>query len=209
MGTLLQAFLALNLLLVGGLLVIAWQHAREHLKRPTARPSSNGLQVSSQLSSELVAASHAKFEAALTRSAAQLQAQLGETSAQLNKTLERLGAEIVVKEMGRYRSQVEQLRATAEAAVVAAHSSVSEHQAAMRADIARYQVELRAGLEADIAQEKSQLLSRIDTSLSDAVASFLVETLQHNADLGAQTAYLTAMLEEHKDEIKKGVEGVV
>jgi len=37
------------------------------------------------------------------------------------------------------------------------------------------------------------------------VASFLTETLQHNVDLGAQSAYLTAMLEEHKADFAKEV----
>jgi hypothetical protein len=45
----------------------------------------------------------------------------------------------------------------------------------------------------------------MDTKLADAVTSFLMETLQHNVDLGAQSAYLTAMLDEHKDELVKGV----
>ena len=51
--------------------------------------------------------------------------------------------------------------------------------------------------------EKQRLLQQIDTKLADAVASFLMETLQHNVDLGAQSAYLTAMLEEHKTDFAK------
>jgi hypothetical protein len=41
--------------------------------------------------------------------------------------------------------------------------------------------------------------------LADAVASFLIETMQHNVDLGAQSTYLTTMLEEHKTELTKGI----
>jgi hypothetical protein len=37
------------------------------------------------------------------------------------------------------------------------------------------------------------------------VVSFLIETLQHDIDLGAQSAYLTKVLEEHKDDFKQGV----
>jgi hypothetical protein len=56
-----------------------------------------------------------------------------------------------------------------------------------------------------VAAEKQKMIELMDTKLADAVGSFLVETLQHNIDLGAQTAYLTAQLEEHKAELVKGV----
>jgi hypothetical protein len=42
--------------------------------------------------------------------------------------------------------------------------------------------------------------------LGDAVASFLIDTLQHEVDLGAQTNYLIKTLDEHKDELKKEVD---
>jgi hypothetical protein len=57
----------------------------------------------------------------------------------------------------------------------------------------------------EVAAERQALIQQMETKLADGVASFLTETLQHNVDLGAQTAYLTAMLEEHKDELTKGL----
>ena len=49
------------------------------------------------------------------------------------------------------------------------------------------------------------MIQQIDTRLAEAVTSFLIETLQHNVDLGAQSAYLTAQLEEHKADFIKEV----
>ena len=59
----------------------------------------------------------------------------------------------------------------------------------------------------ELAAEKEQLAKLMDTKLADAVASFLMETLPHNVDLGAQSAYLTSMLEEHKAELVREVAG--
>ena len=59
---------------------------------------------------------------------------------------------------------------------------------------------------AEITAEKEVLIKLANAKLADAVASFLIETLGHNVDLGAQSAYLTEMLEEHKDEILKGIQ---
>mgnify|MGYP003296595883 CR=1 FL=1 len=71
--------------------------------------------------------------------------------------------------------------------------------------MAEQQDSLIAKMKEDVAAEKARLIAQIDTKLADATVSFLLETLQHNVDLGAQTAYLTGVLEEHKDEFKKEV----
>lgn len=70
-------------------------------------------------------------------------------------------------------------------------------------EITEYKDNLKQKLSEEVADEKAQLLKQIDTKLADAVTSFLVETLQHNVDLGAQSDYLTSKLEEHKDELRK------
>lgn len=53
--------------------------------------------------------------------------------------------------------------------------------------------------------QKQQLLQQFEDKLADAVAAFLLETLGHNVDLGAQSEYLTRTLQAHKDELLKGV----
>ena len=71
------------------------------------------------------------------------------------------------------------------------------------------QTELYTQLEANLTKEmetkKQFMATQLDTKLADAIGSFLTETLGKNVDLGAQGAYLTAMLEAHKEELKNEV----
>jgi len=87
-------------------------------------------------------------------------------------------------------------------------AKLSERQTALEAEfnerqagLTKRQAELEAKLDEEMAGEKQKLVSQMETKLADAVAAFLTETLQHNIDLGAQGDYLTALLEEHKDEL--------
>ncbi len=118
--------------------------------------------------------------------------------------------------MERYRIQLEQIRKEAATAIGSAQDEISKHQTELKAALEAEQTEARAKLSEEITAEKQrlvqeimaekqQLLSQIDTKLADAVASFLIETMGHNVDLGAQSAYLTSLLEEHKADFKREV----
>jgi F0F1-type ATP synthase membrane subunit b/b' len=131
--------------------------------------------------------SESKFQDALNQSATELQASLGSTAAQLDQLLKQLGAEIVGNELERYRVDLGQLRKQAQADIGTVRTEVEAHKA-----------ELESQLQQEIGAEKQRLIQQIDTKIADAVSSFLLETLQHNIDLGAQEAYLHSMLEEHK-----------
>lgn len=83
------------------------------------------------------------------------------------------------------------------------HQQADDAISDVSGEITEYKEDLKQKLAAEVAEEKQQLLKQIDTKLADAVTSFLLETLQHNVDLGAQSSYLTSVLEEHKDELAK------
>jgi F0F1-type ATP synthase membrane subunit b/b' len=134
-----------------------------------------------------------------------LQHDLDSTAAQLNKHLEKLGAKIIEDETERYHTTLELLRKQAETTINSAQSDVSQHQTEIQQHLTEYQAKLEAELSEKMNAEHDRLTQQIDTKLADAVTSFLLETLQHNVDLGAQGSYLTAMLEEHKDELTKGM----
>ncbi|MDD3035685.1 MAG: hypothetical protein PHO93_02075, partial [Candidatus Saccharimonadaceae bacterium] len=146
---------------------------------------------------------------------------------QLNRRVEQLGQEIVNTEIKRYETDINRLRKQAEETLTAAQADIEKHQTEIKAKYAEQQTELetkyakrQAELESEITTKQADLekkltetikakedilIKNIDTRLGDAVISFLNETLQHNVDLGAQSDYLIAMLEEHKDEFKKGL----
>ena len=97
------------------------------------------------------------------------------------------------------------LRQQTEANINGAQTEITKHQTDLKTRIDAKQAELEAKMVEEVNAEKQILVQQIETKLSDAVASFLTETLQHNIDLGAQSSYLTTMLEEHKDELLKGI----
>lgn len=231
--TYLQIFLYLNLLLAGAAATIAIQHAiahyrprhpdealdkkpvekKTHVKEPPAMTAPGG-QLPPALKEAIIEASQANFQAVLDQNVAELQHDLQTTVAQLNKKLDQLGTDIVDSEMKRYHKQLDQLGEHAIGAISAAQTGINKHQVELEAKLEKQHAELQAKLAEDIAAErkriaaeltaeKEKLSQQVDTKLGDAVASFLMETLQHNVDLGAQNNYLTAMLEEHKEDFKR------
>lgn len=195
----LQLFILLNVFLIGVLVPIAARHAYAHFKPPARevekpRQPSQAVHLPPEIKERLLQAAQVKFQTMLDHSADELQHNLRITTAELNKQLEKLGGEIANTEMQRYRADLEGLRAQTQAAIGGAQIEIVGHQ-----------TEIKAKLVEEMAIEKQRLIQQIDTKLADAVASFLTETLQHNVDLGAQSTYLAAMLEEHKAELIKGI----
>lgn len=199
-ATFLQAFLIIDVFFVGVLVSVAVQHAiahRQSKKQPapsSAPVTANKDYVPPMMREQLVQQSQAKFQDALNNSATQLQNSLGVTASQLDQLLKQLGAEIVGNELERYRADIAKLRQQAQA-----------DMGAIKTDIDAHRSELEAQMQQQLTAEKERLLKQIDTKLADAVSSFLIETLQHNVDLGAQEAYLKTMLEEHKADFIKEV----
>lgn len=209
---LLQSFLLLNIFVMGILVSIAVRHAYAHFRpqshdaeKPQLHTQAQSIHLPPAVKERLLQASQAHFQAVLDRSVTDLQHDLKTTAFHLNNQLGKLGTDIISDEMKRYHASLEQLRKQAEATITSAQTEIALHQAELKSMLTERQIELEAKLTEEIAAEKQRLIQDIDTKLADAVASFLVETLQHDVDLGAQSAYLTSMLEEHKAELKKGI----
>lgn len=208
---LLQFILILNAFLIGAASTIALRHAYAHFK-PHSHDNekkhaveTNALKLPAAIKEELIARARTNYEKILEESASQLQLDLSKTAAQLNKQLDTLGHEIVTDEMKRYKASLEELQKNTEVSITATQDSLDQHHEDLKTAMAERQKELLAKMNEEIAVEKDQLLAQIDTKLSDAAASFLIETMQHDVDLGAQVPYLTKMIEEHKDDFKKEV----
>lgn len=195
---LLQIFLFVNVFVMGAVAAVAIRHAYLHFHPAKheleKHPTPQGGHLPPAMREQLLKTAQANFEAVLERSGAELDHDLKVTTATLNKQLEKLGSEIVTTETERFHVILQDLRAQAETIVSSAQTEISGHQ-----------TEIKAKLTESMDAEKQRLIAQIDTKLADAVASFLTETLQHNVDLGAQSAYLTSLLEEHKDELIKGI----
>ena len=207
----LQWVVIVSVFLIGVIGTIAVDHMIEHQrikkiqpKKPVAQ-SLASISIPAAMREELLEKAQKNFQKVLDNSAIILQRDLGTISEKLNRQLEKLGSDIVNTESERYRKTIESLRKQAETTINEAVNETSSHQTEINTRLTEKQAELEASLVAKIKTEEELIIKQIDTKLSDAVISFLTETMQHNVDLGAQSDYLIAMLEEHKDEIRKGI----
>jgi len=192
MDILLRGFIYLDVLIVGALLPIAIRHAYAHFRPGKHEPERP--QVPENVKARLIHKSETEYQSVLDNSVKQLQRDLLSSSEQINGLLKQFAGDIIGEEMEKYRNEIARLHKQAEVDMGGIKQAVSGHQAEIEDRMAK-----------ELAAEKLSLLKQIDTRLGDAVASFLLETLQHNVDLGSQKEYLVAMLEEHKDELKQGV----
>lgn len=209
MDLFLQIFLMINIFLIGAFTATALRHGWAHLHpHPDEKPQHLALPVvklPTEVREHLLEKAQANFQTVLNHSNAELERDLKDTVALLNSKLEKMGAEIVGDEMKRYRMDLDALRKQTEANISGAQTEITKHQTDLKSRIDAKQAELEAKMNEEVAAEKQVLIAQIDTKLSDAVASFLTETLQHNVDLGAQNAYLISTLEEHKAELTKDI----
>lgn len=201
MSTPLLIFLLADVFLAGIIAATALRHALAHFKpekhdAERRRPAQPGSPLPQAMKAQLLETAQADFQKVLAHSAMQLQRDLGATEARLSHKLESLGEQIMAKQMASYQAELDKL-----------HKQTETVEKSIETDGAQHQADLKAKLEEDIAAEKQRLIQQIDTKLGDAVTSFLLENLQHNVDLGAQSPYILKTLEEHKADFIQGVDG--
>lgn len=208
MSVALQIFLLINVFLIGAAVALAAQHAYAHFYPPKTdpkKPVRPDTPVPKAVREQLLAEATARYQRAIASAGSELDQDLKTTTKQLDEQLARLGNEVIAEEMKRYRTTLDELREQTKITIGNAQTSVTDHQAELEKSFAARKAELEAKLEQDIAARKEQLAGELDTKLADAVTAFLIETMGHNIDLGAQVPYLLATLDEHKDEIIGGV----
>ena len=197
--TFLQIFLIINVFIIGVLSAIGVRHAWAHFKTKPNKSAPSVVQavrLSPDVREKLLAKAEADFRAVLNTASTELQNDLKATAVDLNATLEKLGKSVAEAEVDRYKTTLDALRTQAETVIVAAQSEVKDHQ-----------TDIKGKLTESMKIEEERLIAQLDTKLGDAVSSFLTEILQHNVDLGAQMPYMIASLEEHKEELVKGIRG--
>lgn len=142
----------------------------------------------------MVAAAGKSYETVMARAAEQFDHDLAATSGLINEQIKRMSGDIIGTELEHYREGINELREQALATM-----------RTIEAEAVKQREALKGTMTEEVAAEKDRLIALIDRRLGESVGAFLIETLRHNVDLGAQGPYLTAMLEEHKDELKAEV----
>lgn len=206
----LEIFLAANAFLVGIVLTLAIQYGLAH--RNAKKAPVNPVQtapVPPAVRERITKQAEENFQGIVNRSALQLQNDLGATGTQLNKLLEKFGSEVLDDEMRLFRSNVAEIRANTQGALAGAQDQIAQQektilealakrQADMDTKLSQRQVELEAELEQNFAAQKEAVTAKLNEKMNDAVLAFLLETLGHEVDLGAQADYLVATLEANK-----------
>ncbi len=212
-----QIFLLINAFLIGVGVTLALQYWRAH-RHGQAKPSraAQNVPLPAAVREKLVKQAEENFQGIVNRSALQLQRDLGTTGNQLSKLLEKFGSEVLDDEMKLFRANVADIRASTQVALSGAQDEITKQQTAILASLASRQVDLEAKLstrqaeledqlETNLAEEKERLSAQLHGTLNDAVLAFLLETLGHEVDLGAQADYLLATLDANKERLVKGV----
>jgi len=192
----LYIFILVDVFAVGVLASEAVRHMYAHLTHQPENGKHGGptTPIPPAVKQKMLEESEEEFKRILNHSAKQLQGDLEATGGEINKQVSRIASEIVAGEIERYKQDFAKL-----------HEETSHELGGVSEELAARQAELKAKLAEDMAAEKDLLIKQIDTKLADAVTAFLLETLQHDVDLGSQTSYLLSTLEEHKAEFTKGV----
>lgn len=201
----LETLLIITCVAIGAMAVFAVQHALAHFKpdehdaeHTPAHAAPQGGHLPPAVREQLLEDARKDFEKVLRQSALDLAQDLQSTATEIKQKVQDLGTDAVAKELENYRAKIAELQQQTETTIGTMHQEVTSHQE-----------ELKAKMNETIEAEKQRVIEQMDTKLADAVTSFLTETLQHDVDLGAQTTYLTKMLEEHKAELAKGITGEV
>ena len=153
----------------------------------------------------------AQVEAKLAEQQAELEAKLAARTTELDAAFKQRQAEYAQKQAD-LEAELEKRQLELSSTLKEREAKLAERQAELDAELlerqkqhAAKQAELEAKLEQDMEAKRAQAAKELETKIGDTIAAFLTETLGHNVDLGAQVPYLTSMLDEHKDELVKGI----
>lgn len=165
-------------------------------KEQAAKPKP--VQVTEPTAAELETKLKAAYEAQITASVKIFGEDLKATSAKLGEQVSRLTTTVIEEELDQYQKTLEQMRQAA-----------GEAMEKIRAAVEQQRVELKNGMEADLAAERQHLAEKFNAKMGDVVSSYIAESLGGGVDLGSQMQYILKSLESHKEEIKKDLLGGV
>lgn len=185
-----QIFLVVNVFLVGVGITYALYHFSVNI-RPAKKEQDpeNVIKLSAKARQRLTQQAEESYREILNVTSSRLITELTGTASKLNREMDTSGEKIINEEMERFKQQLEEI-----------HSATKITNETVVKEMVAYQNQLKERMQAEIEAEKARLTAQIDTKLADSVLAFLIDTLQHDIDLGAQTKYITETLEEHKAE---------
>ena len=150
------------------------------------------VRVSEPTAAELETKLKTAYEAKIGEATQTFGTDLQATSTRLSEQVSRLTTTVIEEELEAYQKTLEEVRHVATEAMEQIHQAM-EHQ----------RIELRDGMEIELAAEKKLLADKFDAKMGDVVSSYISESLGSGVDLGAQMQFILTSLEAHKEEIRK------
>ena len=202
---------AVQLLLVAGVVVVmltnialvAWVPAylEKRIRQRQLTTSNNydvhveGAQLLSEMDMDLVSKElHKQLTMVGEKAAKRLQESLNNTVDRLASALDEQTGSQLSQEFEKYEVSLQALR----------DQSIAEFDK-LQKELSARKAELLQHMEDQLAEEKTKRVAALNDQIGDVVASYLVETLGDQVDLGAQSTYIFAALEQHKDDIKRDI----
>ena len=202
-------FILVNVFLIGALTATAVRHAyahyRPHPDEKKYQPNVSTIRMNPEVRERLLKEAEVHFQRIVADTSQRLHNELDATTKKLGQNLDALGSSLLEDEMSRFKKDITLLRERTETTIEQTEKVIAQHEKEVDESIAAQQKAIEDNVTAETQKHIAKRAADIDTKLSDAVMALLDEALQHNVDLGAQSEYLLARLEEHKNDLKKDI----
>jgi DNA anti-recombination protein RmuC len=127
---------------------------------------------------------------AVNASAKKLQASTDATAAEVANHIQ----ETTTQELEKYHANLQ-----------AVSKQSAEAFQNLQTEITTKRAQLLKQLDEEVATEKTKRMNEFNAKLNDVVASYIVESLGNQVDIGAEAPYVFEMLATHKEDIKRDV----
>lgn len=137
-----------------------------------------------------------KFQNLLARSLKDLEGQLSGIAQGFNEEAKRMVHSALQQEITGFQQAVANARRDTIQSLSKIYKEIEENKKQMQDEAMR-----------ETEEYKKRLLENIDQRMNDIITGFLLDNLGESLDLDSQRDYIFAMLEEHKEELKKEIHG--
>lgn len=132
--------------------------------------------------------------AAGKESAERLQKTLNNTVDQMSVNINDMTSNQLTGEFEKYQVSLQALR----------DQTITEFTKIQK-ELDKRKVQLLEHMDHEVAEDRAKRVDDFNSKINDVVASYLTECLGNQVDLGAQSNYIFASLQAHKDDIKKDI----
>ena len=171
--------------------------ARERFERSLDQTASkldkDLTKLQTKLSGDLTAASD-KLAGDVTEASTTLRQTIDRASSALEKNIGDTTDQLMQDELEAYRSLLADARKLMEEKLTGVQGAMEEQRKKVEEEVRQ-----------EIREEKADLMAKFDTKLAEVLSAYLVESLGQQVDLGAQTKYIFASLNEHKKQLKEDI----